>query len=560
VAEVAAQLDSAAAPERLRTGFANVLPFLYAVRWGAWLIAFIIVVFGDLPPENTHHEPLLLVLTFAQILAFTLYISFLRTRVRSAFGRSWGPRDDLITLGLVDVALALAVVYLSGGWRTPYYHYAVFALLVPAFLVGWHRSVLLLAGFTAAYVGILSTAGVGTGGSWLHQDTSSLAGLLITPALVVAVVQVLSQLSKRLDQEREAALRAYRETAALYGVAQATAEIDAPGELANRVVEALKRMERFSAVGIFILRDDARLCLQSGFPRESLPSELALSERERRSLSNAGGVVELTTANGIGELVAVPVLSQGGPWGAVAAGFGDGRAEEADLRFLRAVAEQLSLGMTKISLSRQKEELAAQEERSRIAREIHDGIAQSIYMLSLNLEKAAEAARDDARLGERLGRLVGLAKEALLEVRHYIFDLKPLLSGDAGLSSTIDSQIQEFSAVSGLPVELKVEGVERKVPLAVGSSLYRIAPEALANIYRHADATRIEACLVFDGGSVSLEFRDDGRGFAADETFESTGRGLRNIYQRAQELGGDVRVSSAPAQGTTIRVTLPVEG
>ncbi|MGD0766124.1 MAG: ATP-binding protein, partial [Dehalococcoidia bacterium] len=108
--------------------------------------------------------------------------------------------------------------------------------------------------------------------------------------------------------------------------------------------------------------------------------------------------------------------------------------------------------------------------------------------------------------------------------------------------------------------ELSLEGEERKVSLAVGSSLYRIAQEALANIYRHADATKIEAWLVFDKGSVSLEFRDDGRGFAAGEAVESTGRGLRNIHQRAQELGGDVRVSSAPAQGTTIRVTLPAEG
>ncbi|MGD0765821.1 MAG: hypothetical protein ABR978_05895, partial [Dehalococcoidia bacterium] len=320
MAEATAQLNSGTAPARLPTGFANVLPFLYAVRWGAWLIAIIIIVFGDLPQENTHHEPVLLALTFAQILAFTLYIPLLRSRIRLALGRSWGPRDDLIVLGLVDVALALTVVYLSGGWRTPYYHYAVFALLVPAFLVGWRRSALLLAGFAAAYVGILSTAGVGTDGPWLHQDTSSLAGLLITPVLVVAVVQVLSQLSRRLDLEREAAYRAYRETAALYGVSQATAGIDAPAELTVQVADTLKGMDRFSAVGIFVLRDDTRLCLEAGFRQADLPPEFALSEREYQSLSDPNGLIELKTANSAEGLIAVPVSAQGKPWGAIAAG------------------------------------------------------------------------------------------------------------------------------------------------------------------------------------------------------------------------------------------------
>ena len=202
------------------------------------------------------------------------------------------------------------------------------------------------------------------------------------------------------------------------------------------------------------------------------------------------------------------------------------------------------------------------EERSRIAREIHDGIAQSIYMLSLNLEKAAEVARDDARLGQRLGGLVGLAKEALLEVRHYIFDLKPLLSGDASLASTIRAQMREFSAVSGLPVELKVDGDERIVPPSVGSSLYRITQEALANVFRHAEASGIEAKLSFNGEGLLLEIRDDGKGFELVPAVNATslGRGLRNIHQRAAEAGGDAEILSNPGHGTTVRVTMPLGG
>ncbi|MDP2950719.1 MAG: sensor histidine kinase [Chloroflexota bacterium] len=411
-----------AGAEAGREGLTGVLPFLFAVRWGAWAIALVLVAFGDLPHDNTRHEPLLLGLTFAQNLAATLYVPLLRPRVRRAVGPRGGPRDDLIALGLVDMATVLAVLYFSGGWRTPYYHYAVSSLLVPAFLLGWRRAAVLLLGFFAAYLAVISTAGQGTDGPWLREDASSLAGILITPLLVVVVVQYLSQLTRRLSEQRERA-------------------------------------------------------------------EQALAENVR--------------------------------------------------------------------LQGEREELAAQEERSRIAREIHDGIAQSIYMLSLNLEKAAEVAKSDQKLGERLGKLVGLAKETLLEVRHYIFDLKPLLAGDAGLSATIRSQIQEFSTVSSLPVRLQVEGEERKVPLAVGSSLYRIAQEALANVYRHAEASSIDVHLAFSNDSVSLEVRDNGRGFSVDSA-STGGRGLRNIRQRVGELGGQVEITSAPGQGASLRVTLPI--
>jgi signal transduction histidine kinase len=213
-----------------------------------------------------------------------------------------------------------------------------------------------------------------------------------------------------------------------------------------------------------------------------------------------------------------------------------------------------------VRLQKEREQLAAQEERSRIAREIHDGIAQSIYMLSLNLEKAADVAGDDQKLGPRLKGLVALAKESLLEVRHYIFDLKPLLSGDAGLTSTIQGQIREFSAVSGLPVELQVDGEERRVPVAVGSSLYRIAQEALANVYRHAEASTIGVRLTFRSDSVSLEIRDNGRGFAMDsvQAASSGGHGLGNMYQRTSELGGQLDLTSAPGEGTTVRVIAPL--
>lgn len=399
----------------------GVLPFLFAVRWGAWAIALIRIAFGDLPEDEVRYEPLLLGLAAAQTLVATLYVPLLRPRVRRAIGPRRGLRDDLIALGIVDIIAVMVILYFSGGFRTPYDEYIIVSLLVPAFLLDWPRAAALLAGFYAAELTVISIEEGTINGPWFHGEVDRLAGILIPPLLVVVVIQYLSQLTRRLAQQRERARQALREN---------------------------------------------------------------------------------------------------------------------------------------VRLQREREELATQEERSRIAREIHDGIAQSIYMLGLNLEKAAEVASGDQKLRERLGKLVGLAKETLLEVRHYIFDLKPLLSGEAGLSSTIKGQIREFTAVSGLPVQMEVEGDERKVSLAVGSSLYRIAQEALANVYRHAEASTIDISLAFYDDSVSLEVRDDGHGFSVDEGLAS-GRGLRNIRQRADELGGNVKITSAPGQGASVRVTLP---
>ena len=546
-----------------REGLAGVLVFLSFVRWGAWAIALILVAFGNLPDDNVRYEPLILGLAFVQNLVATLYVPFIRPRLQGVISRRRGPRDDLIALAIIDMALVVAVLYFSGGWRSPYYHYAVSSLLVPTFLFGWRRSALLMLSFLTAYIAILSTAGEGTDGPWFREDKSSLAGVLATPLMVVVVMQYLANLTRRLADQRERARRAFRETSALYSIAQTVATSDEADQLIDGVVATLRGMERFRALTLYAMTNEGELAREAGFGDEaSALSKLSLSSADERALSQSEGLVALRVPDGPIEAWAVPVHSEDHLWGALAFST-DGQGDEpepADLRLARAVSRQLSLGLTNIALNRQKEELAAQEERSRIAREIHDGIAQSIYMLSLNLEKAAEVASGNQELSERLGRLVGLAKQALLEVRHYIFDLKPLLEGNATLTGTIRSQIQEFTAVSGLSVELEVEGEEGEVPVAVSGSLYRIAQEALANVYRHADASSVAVRLAFGEDSVSLEVRDDGCGFPADgaDAAFSSGRGLRNMRQRGSELGAEVAISSAPGRGTTVRVSVPI--
>ena len=213
-----------------------------------------------------------------------------------------------------------------------------------------------------------------------------------------------------------------------------------------------------------------------------------------------------------------------------------------------------------LELERQAQaaELAAQEERSRIAREIHDGISQSIYALSLSLETCADLAeREHGPLREQLHKLVPLAKKTLLETRYYVHDLKPLLEDERDLVTVAENQVKEFQMVAGTPTHLSMAGEPRETPVIVATSVYRILQEALANVLKHARASTVDVALGFERERVRLTVHDDGVGFDVDGT--GRGYGLDNMRQRAEELGGTFELSSDPGRGTSVSVVLPIE-
>lgn len=231
-------------------------------------------------------------------------------------------------------------------------------------------------------------------------------------------------------------------------------------------------------------------------------------------------------------------------------------------RDLRREAVEAERAQAERNLELQKQamdaEMAALAERSRIAREIHDGIAQSIYMLSLNLETCADLAeRQPGPLRERLQTLVPLAKQTLLETRHYIYDLKPVLSGQQDLATMAQNQVKEFSTVASIRTNLSVVGQPRRVEPAIAAGLYRMLQEALANILKHAQASEAQVTLSFKAGTVELEVRDNGVGFNAERP--GPGYGLDNLRQRAQELSGSCEIVSTSGEGTRVSVTLPAQ-
>jgi signal transduction histidine kinase len=259
--------------------------------------------------------------------------------------------------------------------------------------------------------------------------------------------------------------------------------------------------------------------------------------------------------------------------------------EEKYEEFLLIVGPQLVVALENILLAEQAAELA---ERGRLARELHDGVAQNIYMLSLNTETclalaqriagtSAEEAERIAPLSERLDKLVTIAKQALWETRHYMFQLRPLISGSTTLTQILTNQLREFEAISGLSTRLEVEGTEegsngeqqyaRKAAQA-RIAIFRITQEALTNAFKHGGATQIHVHLRHLPHSVEIEISDNGRGMqAAAHSYDLdaddqaqpiySGRGMRGMRERAEELGGTFEVTQAATGGVYVRAHIP---
>lgn len=211
-------------------------------------------------------------------------------------------------------------------------------------------------------------------------------------------------------------------------------------------------------------------------------------------------------------------------------------------------------------------------ERERLAREIHDTLAQSLVSI-ISLVQAADAEVETAPATARAHlTLVGrVAKESLVEARAFVADRTPAPLRESSLAQALRRQADGLTAQSGLLVRFAVEGVERPLPMAAGVVLLRAAQEAGANVRKHAEARTVDMVLRFGERQVGLRVADDGKGFATAEgefptaggppgTAAGGGFGLRGMAARVAETGGVMSVVSERGAGTVVEVRIPLAG
>jgi two-component system, NarL family, sensor histidine kinase UhpB len=195
---------------------------------------------------------------------------------------------------------------------------------------------------------------------------------------------------------------------------------------------------------------------------------------------------------------------------------------------------------------------AQEEERARVARDLHDEVNQSLTGLLLRLEAVREAAPPE--LEPQLAETRTLANQAMGELLSLARQLRPTALDDLGLAAAIAGQVEQVE-LPGLTAELATEGDFTDLDDDVQLVVYRVAQEALTNAARHSGAERIAVGLRRDEGGVELEVADDGRGFAFEQS--ERGLGIGGMRERALLIGAELTIESRPGHGTTVRLAVP---
>ena len=206
---------------------------------------------------------------------------------------------------------------------------------------------------------------------------------------------------------------------------------------------------------------------------------------------------------------------------------------------------------------RAREEAAVMEERSRLARELHDSVSQSLYSLTLFAETGRQLVEkgDLENLRICFAEIVSSIQIILKEMRLLMFDLRPAALEEEGLMRALQKRLDSVEQRSGVKSELNITGDVKLSPV-MEEGLYRIAQEALNNSLKYSSAQKIMIKIIFADDLIEMEVSDDGVGFDVDSILEKGGIGLTNMQERAAKLGGSLQVSSTLEKGTNIKFTV----
>lgn len=265
------------------------------------------------------------------------------------------------------------------------------------------------------------------------------------------------------------------------------------------------------------------------------------------------------SAQGIRTLLLVPLLLEDEATGWLSlqsTATNSYRPEEIELA--QALAQQVALAMQLAHFAEQRRQAAILEERNRLAREIHDTLAQSLTGIIIQLEAANEVlspAPDGAYL--HLTRAMTLARQGLTEARRSVRALRPQMLDNQDLPSALRQLTVQLGTGRQIPISFVLHGTPCALPAEVAANLLRIGQEAIINARKHAQPKTISLALDFHPNEVQLRVHDDGRGFDTFSSPAGSGFGLISMRERAERLGGQLTITSAPGQGTEVAVTVP---
>ncbi len=259
----------------------------------------------------------------------------------------------------------------------------------------------------------------------------------------------------------------------------------------------------------------------------------------------------------VGPAIFVPLRAQGGATGTlmVANSKGGRRFDPQTVRLVETFADQASVAMEYARAQADVRRVGLMDERERIAKELHDGVIQSLFAVGMGLQSTALITSSPAQAA-RIEGAVGELDRVIRDLRNYIFGLRPGILADRQLDQALRALGEEVQARSGSRIAVEVDRDLAASLSGQSHEIVQLTREALSNVVRHANAKNSAVRLVRTGRFALLSIEDDGSGF--DAKSDSGGNGLRNMRERAAALGGKLRISTKRGRGTSLRVTFPL--
>ena len=495
------------------------------------------------------------------LVAWCLLTTLVRSRIE--------PPDARVRYGVLSgMLLTLIAASITGGLESPY----VLTPMVPLMLAGyaWGRrqyvALSVLSLIVVTVVLVIQRADTAS------QRSAAQLGviLLLSGALGSFTRRLVTELQERHEAAVDQVARmatANELLVALHSVAQTLpASLDL-GEVLDGMRIRLRSLLEFTALAVFV-RDEAtqewRLELAEGCRLPQLVPTALLPIPLRRATEQVRPAV-------VADLVALgedgcaplarsglyaPLRARGSVVGLLALEHHDeGRFGLADVDLLAGFAGPVALAVDNARWFARLRIFGAEAERARIARELHDQLAQSLAYVAFELERLADPAAAEDRT-QSLGELREVVRGVVGELRETLFQLRANVSADEDLETVAGRFIERYVERTGIQVAWEAR-VERPLPFQVEQELWRVLQEALVNVERHAGASRANVRWQVGDGRALLEVRDDGRGFRPHAD-HGDHYGLLGMHERAESVGAHLTVDSEPGAGTRILVELDI--
>lgn len=534
---------------------ATFAPAILALRWGTTIASL------ALATQDTSEPNWPIVVWCIVITSYTLFRTMSPIRYRG------NVRSVLEVVG--EVALHVAALSTTGYWSSPF----IFTLLTAIAVAGFARGF----GF-ALRIGLVS--GLAVTIPYLADDpTESRVIVSAQWSLVLLLVALIAGYARRIsgeaDRQHTLALDRLGRLAdansllySLHRVTQTLPESLDLDDVLDTTINRLRGLFAFDAATVLafddtdgnwsVLRNEGAGRMPAKIPDDQLPTPLRQTMTANAvvkvdSLLTAG-VPGLTERAEAGMYAALP--ARGAIIGLIAVENSAQRHFSArDGELLQGLVEPLALAIDNARWFARLRTVGADEERTRIARDLHDRIGQSLAYLAFELDRIVSVDERGDPVGPSLNQLRGDVRGVIGEVRDTLYDLRTDVSDSQDMAAILDTYAKRVSERSGLKIDLHCDRGAR-LPILQEREMWRIAQEALTNVERHAGATRIRILWRCNGESAALEVADNGEGFPLGTAGRLDSYGILGMRERAASVGATLDIASQPGKGTRVRCSL----